>query len=198
MTFDIIYVDFPWNHYGDPNKNAAAGKHYDLMLLEDICNLDINSICNKNTAIFMWATCPRLPDAIQAMKRLGFNYRGIAYVWVKVNKQGKIIAGQGVPPTFTKPTTELVLVGTKCKKGRSFPLQSFNQAQVVLSQRGKHSEKPLVFRRMIDALCGNRPRVELFARGSSKMDDGWIRVGKGIDGQDIKDALKQLELGTYI
>ena len=26
--YDIVMLDPPWAHYGDPNKPAAAGKHY--------------------------------------------------------------------------------------------------------------------------------------------------------------------------
>ena len=37
--YNIIYADPPWYYYGDPNKNAAAGKHYPLMKTEEIMHV---------------------------------------------------------------------------------------------------------------------------------------------------------------
>ena len=133
-------------------------------------------------AIPMWATCPRLDFALKLIEAWGLTYRGVAYVWVKTNRRGEIISGQGVPPTFTKPTTELVLAATTKPTGRPFPILDLAQPQVVLHSRGAHSEKPAVFRRRIEQLCGDRPRIELFARTSAQGWDSWgAEVGK-LDG----------------
>ncbi len=29
--YDVLLIDPPWAHFGDPNKDAAAGKYYQLM-----------------------------------------------------------------------------------------------------------------------------------------------------------------------
>ena len=92
---------------------------------------------------------------------------------MKVNKRGAIIAGQGIPPTFTKPTSELLLVATTHATGRPFPILDLAQPQVVLQPRGAHSEKPAVFRTLIEQLCGRRPRIELFARSRAPHWDAW-------------------------
>ncbi|MDQ2991908.1 MAG: S-adenosylmethionine-binding domain-containing protein [Candidatus Eremiobacteraeota bacterium] len=171
--YDIVYVDPPWHYYGSGVKDAAAAKHYPLMTQEELANLDVKSILNKRAAVFMWATGPRLNYAIDLIARWGLHYRGVAYVWVKTNRRGAIIAGQGVPPTFTKPTTELLLAATTNRTGRPFPILDFAQAQVVLHARGEHSEKPEIFRAHIEALCGDRPRIELFARRRAPGWDAW-------------------------
>lgn len=162
--FDIVYADPPWPMWGDPNKMAAAGKHYSLMTMEELCALPVREIMSRRSALFLWVTCPRMDLGIDLIRAWKLYYRGVAYVWVKTRKDGKIIAGQGIPPTFTKPTVELVLAATTNKVGRPFPIQSFNQAQVVLAPRTrKHSEKPPQVRQAIEELCGDRPRIELFA-----------------------------------
>jgi N6-adenosine-specific RNA methylase IME4 len=177
--YDIVYLDPPWYYYGSPVKDAAAAKHYPLMTLEQLAEIDVRSILNKSAAVFMWATCPRLDFAIKLIEAWGLHYRGVAYVWVKTNAKGGIIAGQGVPPTFTKPTTELLLAATTKRTGRPFPILDFAQAQVVLSPRGAHSEKPAIFRDRIEALCGKRSRIELFARSRPRGWDTWgAEVGK--------------------
>ena len=177
--YDIVYLDAPWHYYGSAVKDAAAGKHYPLMTIDELAAIDIWSILNRRAAVFMWATCPRLDFALKLIDAWGLNYRGIAYVWVKTNRHGKIISGQGVPPTFTKPTTELVLAATTKATGRPFPILDLAQPQVVLHPRGAHSEKPAIFRQRIEELCGDRPRIELFARSTAKGWDSWgAEVGK--------------------
>lgn len=168
--YDIVYADPPWFYYGSKIKDAAAAKHYPLMSLDDLANLPVRRIMSKRSALFLWATCPRLDFAIELIGRWGLHYRGVAYVWVKTNARGEIIRGQGVTPTFTKPTTELVLAATTMPTGRPFPLLDFGQGQVVLHHRAEHSRKPAIFRQLIEALCGDHPRIELFARESAA---GW-------------------------
>jgi N6-adenosine-specific RNA methylase IME4 len=167
--YDIVYLDPPWFYYGSPVKDAAAAKHYPLMTVEQLAQIDVRSILAKSAAMFMWATCPRLDFAMKLIEAWGLHYRGVAYVWVKTNRAGKIIAGQGVPPTFTKPTTELLLAATTKRAGRPFPILDLAQGQVVLSPRGLHSEKPAIF----------RERIELFARSRAPGWDSWgAEVGK--------------------
>jgi len=124
--------------------------------------------------VFMWATCPRLHFAIALIEAWNLHYRGVAYVWVKTTRAGKIINGQGVAPTFTKPTTELLLVATTKPTGRPFPILNLAQPQVVLHPRAAHSEKPAIFRTLIEDLCGDRTRIELFARSHAP---GWHAWG---------------------
>jgi N6-adenosine-specific RNA methylase IME4 len=171
--YDIAYVDPPWHYYGSPIKDAAAAKHYPLMTLDELAQIDVRRLLNKRAAMFLWATCPRLNYAIDLLREWKLHYRGVAYVWVKVGKSGRIINGQGVPPTFTKPTTELLLAATTMPTGRPFPLLDLAQAQVVLAPRGAHSEKPAAFREAIERLCGDRPRIELFARTRTPNWDAW-------------------------
>lgn len=171
--YEIILADPPWPYTGSKTKWAAAGKHYDLMSMEEICAVPVKSIAAKKAALFVWATCPRLPDAVIAIERWGFHYRGVAYVWVKTRKDGNPIGAQGVSPTFVKPVVELVLVGTTNPVGRPFPILSYKQRQLVYAPRGRHSEKPAVVRELIVELCGDRPRIELFARDRVPGWEAW-------------------------
>ena len=173
--YSVILADPPWAYYGSPDKDQAAGKHYALMPNAEIAALPVRSITAPKAACFMWATGPKLPEAIDVMRAWGFHYRGVAYVWVKTNAAGKIISGQGVRPTFVKPTTEFVLVGSTCKTGRPLPLLTEAQGQVVLAARpgNKHSSKPTEIRQRIEQLLGDVPRIELFARERVAGWDAW-------------------------
>lgn len=179
--YDIVYIDPPWAYYGDPNKNAAAGKHYSLMSLDEIKVLPILQLARdkKHFAVFVWATSPRLHDAIDAIRAWGLFFRGTPFVWVKTNKEGKPVNGQGIPPTSTKPITEFVLLGTTSEKGRPFPLLDAAVPQVIFARRGLHSEKPDIIRQHIVSLYGDRPRLEMFSRHSPEGWDTWgNEVGK--------------------
>lgn len=174
--FDLVYADFPWPMYGDPNKDAAAGKHYDLMTMEEIKAVPMKSLLRnrKSGVFFIWVTSPRFDLGIDAIRAWGLHFRGVAFVWVKTRKDGGIIHGQGVRPTVTKPTTEFCLAATTCKRGRPFPLFSEKTPQVVLAPRGRHSEKPQVFRDLICELYGDEiPKVELFARTAAPGFTPW-------------------------
>jgi N6-adenosine-specific RNA methylase IME4 len=173
--YKIVLADPPWMYFGDPNKPQAAGKHYTLMETETICDLPVRSNCAKDAVCFLWATGPKLPEALKVMTGWGFHYRGVAYVWVKTTRSGKIINGQGVRPTLVKPTTEFLLVGSLKAKGRPLPLLTESQPQVLLAPRpqGKHSKKPPEARRRIVELLGDLPRVELFARDQEPGWDVW-------------------------
>ena len=99
----IIYADPPW-HYND---RALAGKRgasckYPVMSVDDIKNLKIQlpkkhyrnslfikDIAHKNCCLFLWATAPQLPVAFDVIKAWGFDYKTIAFTWVKKTKNGK-------------------------------------------------------------------------------------------------------------
>ncbi len=177
--YDIVYADPPWFYYGSQIKDAAAAKHYPSMTQEALAQLPVRSIMNERAALFLWSTGPRLDFAIDLIGRWDLFYRGVAYVWVKTNRRNEIIRGQGVPPTFTKPTTEFVLAATTTPTGRPFPILDLSQGQVVMACRREHSQKPASIRELIENLCGARSRIELFARESAAGWDAWgAELGK--------------------
>ena len=173
--YDIIYADPPWSYYGDTHKMGAAGKHYALMADDELAKLPVRELLRdpKRGAFFVWATCPKLDLAIQTIGAWGLHYRGVAFNWIKTRRDGGVIGAQGVPPTGTKPTSELCLLATTCAKGRPFPLLDAGVPQILLAPRGRHSEKPAEVRERIVRLYGDRPRIELFARTTTPGWDVW-------------------------
>lgn len=186
--YDVILCDPPWmyTNFG----SASATNHYSLMTQADLCALDVKSILKKKGMVLMWATGPRLDYAIDAIRSWGLHYRGIGFIWVKTRQDGAIINGQGVPPTFTKPTTELVLVATTQKSGRPVPLVKSNTPQVVLAPREGHSVKPEVVRDLIESTLGkNLDYLEMFAR---RQVVGWDTIGNELTQEDIAVSIGKL------
>lgn len=154
-------------------KNGGAAKHYPLMRDRDLRALPVADIAEDRSALFMWVTCPRLDFGIDLLRDWGFHYRGVAFVWVKTTNDGVPMGAAGPPPSFVKPTTELVIVGTRNKSGRPWPLGVFNERQVILAPRSVHSRKPAAFREAIERLAPNTTKIELFARQRHPGWDAW-------------------------
>ena len=171
--YEIVYVDPPWAHYGEQNKMGAAANHYSTVPDAELLAFPMRPLLADRAVVFMWATCPRLDFGIDCLRAWGLHYRGVASVWVKTNKDGAPMGAAGVRPTLVKPTTELLLAATTNRKGRAFPLLTESMRQAVMAPRGRHSEKPAVFRDRIVELLGDRPRIELFARATAPGWDCW-------------------------
>lgn len=195
--YQIILCDPPWSYkVWSEDKKVAQGTakaHYQTMELKDICNLPVSKISDKNCKLFLWATPPCLQEALTVMEAWGFEYKTIVFCWVKINsKSGTPFFGIG---HWTASNCELVLAGLR--KGGVLNRKSKSISQIVMSPRGKHSTKPRCIRDKIVELCGDLPRIELFARKPKELFEdesfkGWDVIGFDIDGKDIKQSIKEL------
>jgi len=172
--FSIVLADPPWL-YNDTKGNlpSCGGKTYPVMTLEDIQKIPVAELCDKKScALFLWATSPKLPEALSVMSAWGFKFVTTVFVWVKTNPTNpKIYSGLG---HYTNQNAEFVLLG---KKGRLFRKER-NVKQIVIAPRGKHSAKPPEVKERIVRLLGDIPRIELFAR--EKIKDGWSYWGNEV------------------
>ena len=163
--YDIIYADPPWQFRGYTQKGGKRGytnnvrEYYPTMSLEDLKNLDVPSICSKDSLIFLWATSPNLDQAIQLMQAWKFNLMTVGFVW---DKQ------QVNPGHYTMSQCELCLIG---KRGRiPQPRGARNVRQFISERRTTHSTKPDEVRQRIEAMFPSQAKIELFAR---KKTTGW-------------------------
>lgn len=86
---------------------------------------------------------------------------------------------------WTRSNSEVCLLGVKGKPKRvSKSVKQICDARVM-----EHSRKPDEIRERIVKLCGDVPRIELFARSRH---DGWDCLGDEIDGKDIKEAILEV------
>lgn len=183
MKYQIIYADPAWNFDTYSDKGKDRSPDYPVMTVPDICALPVAGIASEDSILFMWATYPRLPDALRVITAWGFTFKTVAFTWVKLNPLGKGFAfGCGY---WTRANPELVLLATRGKPKRI----NAGVPNLVIAPRGKHSAKPPEIRERIVKLIGDLPRIELFAR---ERVDGWSSMGFDIDGQSIETGLKSL------
>lgn len=164
--YNIIYADPPWS-YKDSGCKGAAAEHYQTMSVEDICKLPVKDLADKDCVLFMWATYPQLEEALQVIKHWGFEYKTIAFQWVKTYKSGfGEFLGLG---RWTRGNTEPCLLATKGKPKRI----NAGVSQLIFSPLRRHSQKPPEARVKIKKLLGDLSAVELFAREKVEGRDSW-------------------------
>ncbi len=189
--YQIIYADPPWAYWMGKDKGKwlqnTADSHYPTMSNKDICNLPIKDIADKNCILFMWATFPKLAEALEVIKAWGFEYKTIGFVWIKTKKGGGI-RKDGVG-WYTMSNAEICLIGKKGKIKR----QKTGISQIVLYPRAEHSFKPPEVRDKIVQLMGDLPRIELFAR---KRED---LFGNNLEGWDVwgNEVESDIDLMSY-
>jgi N6-adenosine-specific RNA methylase IME4 len=170
--YKIIYADPPWKYSSDVKAKrgiwGTAQKHYPSMITEQLKELPVNEMADKDSVCFRWATYPILPECIEVLESWGFVYKTIAFVWDKQNKAGTDTRKYGLG-WYTRSNCEVVLIG---RKGE-FDRKSAKVQQVIFSPIREYSRKPDEIRERILELCGDLPRIELFARTHAEGWDVW-------------------------
>jgi len=179
--YSVIYADPAWSYdFKEPtaSKGGAKGSgysagvdyYYGTMTIEQIMKLPVADICEKDAVLFLWATNPLLPEALETMKKWGFKYKTMI-TWHKERCKGMGYWFRG--------HTEHILVGVKGKV-KAFRSLEHNIKKLPVE---KHSKKPDEFRQMIEKATGNLGnKVELFARNNHEGWDAWgNEVGSSLE-----------------
>jgi len=166
--YNVIYADPPWSFktFSDKGKDRSPENHYNVMSLQDICNLPIDKISNDNSVLLMWVVDPLLDKAFKVIEAWGFKYKTVGFTWAKTNKKSLgFFTGLGY---WTRGNPEMCLLATKGKPKRI----SKSVPQLVVEQRREHSRKPDIMYNHIENLLEG-PYIELFARTKRPGWDSW-------------------------
>lgn len=150
-----------WSPLG--TVNSGAENHYRTSVLEVIKKRAVPSIAAKDCVLFLWSTVPMLPQALEVMAAWGFRYV-TNFAWVKDR------AGTGY---WNRNKHETLLVGVKGKVPAPAPGKQWESA--FEAPKGRHSAKPEVSLRMIEAYFPTLPKIELNRRGPAR--PGWDAWG---------------------
>lgn len=178
QKYQIIYADPAWS-YNKKVGQGIADDIYTTMSTNDIKKLPIRYLSHKDCFLFIWVTFPMLQDGLDVIKAWGFEYKTLGWSWIKTNKRQDLTQLSFIPTDFidsffgighyTKSNCELCLIG---KKGHPVIIDN-TISSTLISPRRQHSRKPDEVRNMIVRLCGDLPRVELFARQKTEGWDVW-------------------------
>jgi N6-adenosine-specific RNA methylase IME4 len=159
--YPVIYADPPWQFgtWSENGKDRSAENHYPTMTLDKLKAMPVPAAAD--CVLFLWATVPMLPQALEVMAAWGFTYKSHC-VWVKDR------AGTGY---WFRNKHELLLVGTRGNIPAPAPGEQMDS--VIACAARRHSEKPAAFAELIDGYFPTLEGIELFARGPRLGWDTW-------------------------
>lgn len=166
--YKIIYADPPWSYRLDrTEKTRWPARHYPTLWIEQLKKMNIVDLADKNCALFIWATFPNLQECLDLIKAWWFEYKTVAFTWVKKNK----VANSWFwwMGSLTRSNAEICLYAKKWNIKRI----SAGVHSVIDTPIQKHSKKPEEVRKRIIELMGDIPKVELFAREKTEWWDVW-------------------------
>tara|TARA_R100000353_G_scaffold154978_1_gene113745 strand:+ start:999 stop:1535 length:537 start_codon:yes stop_codon:yes gene_type:complete len=167
--YNIIYADPPWSfkNFSKKGEGRNPNQHYETQSIDWIKSLKVNDIADTHCVLFLWVVNHSLPIAFEVIESWGFTYKTMGFVWAKENMKSEgFFTGLGY---WTRGNPELCLLATKGKPSRV----SKGVRELVVAPRERHSKKPDIIKSHIVDLCGDLPRIELFAREKTEGWDVW-------------------------
>jgi N6-adenosine-specific RNA methylase IME4 len=177
--YQLIYADPPWEY-----KRPLTP--YPTMTNDELAALTVPAAAAKDSVLCLWATFPRMIDALDLMKAWGFTYKTQLFTWVKVTGSGAPRHGMG---HYTRSNAEVVLIGVR---GKGLKRRRKNIGSVIMSRVREHSRKPDEVRDLLVDLFGNNTRrLEMFARTRYS---GWDAFGNQVTrfGHDTRGIQKRM------
>jgi N6-adenosine-specific RNA methylase IME4 len=194
--FSVIYADPPWEFkvYSGKGKQRSAERHYDTVSLDDIKALPVGNLAASDCALFLWCVMPELPGALDVIHAWGFEYKTVAFVWVKTNENDKFVElnGSGLHwgmGYWTRANAELCLLATKGAPRRL----DEGVHQVIVSPVSEHSRKPDKAQQRIEQLLGEpsgETHLELFGRRTT---DRWTVWGNEVSSDLFRASIPDFE-----
>jgi N6-adenosine-specific RNA methylase IME4 len=161
--YGVILADPPWRYEHVETDSRAIENQYPTLSLDTICDYRIPAA--DDAVLLLWATSPKLAEAMRVVDAWGFTYRTCA-VWDKEQ------IGMGY---YFRQQHELLLVAAK--GALPVPDPSARVSSMIRAPRGTHSAKPDVIYTIIEQMYPDIPRVELFSRTPRQ---GWTSWGNEV------------------
>lgn len=196
--FNIIYADPAWRfknwslkefaQRGEKWARRNGRSPYDVMDTKDICALPVADLAARDSVLIMWATYPKLEDALQVIKAWGYTYKTVAFSWLKLNPSGQgFKMGLGYHSRGNVEPALLATRGDGLRRVDKAVMQVIigdDEGDCLIAPVGEHSRKPEEARHRIERLYGDVPRLELFAR--QRPVSGWSIWGnQAPQGSDV-------------
>lgn len=161
--WELVLADPPWQYDFAEAGNRKIENQYETLTLPQI--IDKKPPSAKDCILFLWATAPKLIEAVAVLEGWGFSYVTHA-IWDKEK------IGMGY---WFRGQHELLLVGTKGKV--ESPNPENRVSSIFREPRGKHSEKPTCVYEWIENTFPHLIKGEMYAR---KTRSGWQSWGNEV------------------
>ena len=167
---NVIYSDPPWKYDFSETTSREIEQHYPTMELKELKKYKTKF--NDNSLIFMWATAPKLREALELLEAWDFDYKTHA-IWDKEK------IGMGY---WFRGQHELLMVGVKGEF--SPPKEKERVSSVFRIPRTKHSKKPDEIMKLITEWYPKHEKMEMFRRG--KLTEYMIKNNWKAWGNEVK------------
>lgn len=164
-TYSLIYADPPWRYEFSETESREIENQYPTMDLDAIKLIPVATWTAPDAMLFLWATSPKLEEAMSVLTAWGFGYR-TCMVWVK----DKI--GMGY---YARQQHELLLIGRRGEP--KVPEPGDRPPSVIVAPRTEHSAKPPEVYDLIERMYPGQKYLEMFARNRR---DGWEPWGNQV------------------
>lgn len=158
--FEIVLADPPWRYDFSETECREIENNYPTATIEDICSHAPKT--TPDSILFLWATAPKLREAMQVVDAWGFTYKTHA-VWDKCK------IGMGY---WFRGQHELLIVATKGKA--SPPIAENRVSSIFKESRTEHSKKPDCVYEWIESAFVSYKKLEMYARSNRP---GWKSWG---------------------
>ncbi len=168
MAYDFLMVDPPWRFKTYSKKGVTkkgAGGQYRLMSHDEIKALPMWQLAKPDCVLWLWATAPLLPLALEVMQAWRFRYVTCG-TWAKRTRTGKLRWGTGYR---FRSTSELMLLGI-----RGHPKTARNIPSHIDGLAREHSRKPEEAYAYAERMMPHARRAEVFSR---QPRPGWEAFG---------------------
>ncbi|KAM3139893.1 hypothetical protein pb186bvf_007924 [Paramecium bursaria] len=169
--FDVIMADPPW----DIHMNLPYGTLKD----KEMKALRVD-LLQDDGMIFLWVTGRAMELGRECLSLWGYR-RVEELVWIKVNQMHRIIR-TGRTGHWLNHSKEHCLVGIK---GNPSIIKALD-CDVIVSEVRETSRKPDEIYGLIQRMCPNGKKIELFGRPHNCREN-WITLGNQLPGVFIKD-----------
>lgn len=166
--YGCILADPPWAYemYSEKGYEKSPEAHYTTMSDEALLDLPVGPLANGDCALLLWAVWPKLPLALECVKRWGFKYV-TGGNWIKTTKDGTALKiGPGY--NFRSACEPFILARTGISQARLT-----NLPNVIIAPAREHSRKPDEMRTIATRMTPKARRCELFAREPWPGNEVW-------------------------
>jgi N6-adenosine-specific RNA methylase IME4 len=161
--FQLILADPPWQYDFSETQSREVENQYQTANVSEICKHKPDAA--NDCILLLWATAPKLKEAIDVFDAWGFEYKTHA-IWDKQK------IGMGY---WFRGQHELLLVGTK---GKVSPPNELARVSSIFSEaRGKHSAKPECVYAWIEKAFPLLSKLEMYSRNNR---EGWVVTGNEV------------------
>ncbi len=178
--FQVIMADPPWDIHMD--------LPYGTLSDEEMKNIKINDLM-KDGVIFLWVTGRATELARECLDLWGYE-RKEELVWIKTNQLQRLIR-TGRTGHWLNHSKEHCLIGIK---GNPKIYRNID-CDVLVSEVRETSRKPDEIYELIERICPNGRKIELFARPHNRRH-GWVSLGNQLPGAYIveDDVIERFNL----